>query len=559
MTKHLLASVLLCIAMSVRADSGDRRIMSYDRWAQLPGERLLEMGEHYRNVALKPDSALVCFSILANRYYEGHRSRADIERSVQALTHIAQLYTNDFYDYTKAVSYNMRAQELAEKHHCDEFIPYILMNNAIIGGLINSYSNNYEFSIDVLNDYKEVFNLSLRKKNWDALTTCFINMMLRTTFDDKESLIAQEMDVMKSAAIPDTTQNLEYARCLIDGVRAWNNQQPDSSLACFEQLLDIARKNPVPRRQALCSIIANTYRLAWYWAHHEYDKALTTLKANEQLAADYNMPLHLLDSYTNQSKCYKVLGDTVLATRYYIMYLEQKDNLINKKKLGNAQETKLLYQLYQKNEQVREMSYRQEMKNTLLAVAFGFSVVLLLLLILLYVNYRQVRERNRQLYKKSLDMIRTDEEKRLLIEKLEGDILEYAAKQNSGPKREGRPVDDTKMSDLLHRVFMVMETSDEIYSDQFSLPRLAELVGDKRNNVSEAINSQYNTNFNGLLGEYRIKEACRRINDTERYGAFTLEAIGRSVGFKSRSAFTSVFKQVIGLTPSAYQKLAKSR
>ncbi|MBP3251530.1 MAG: helix-turn-helix domain-containing protein [Prevotella sp.] len=559
MTKHLLASVLLCIAMSARADSGDRRITSYDRWAQLPSERLLKMGEHYRNVALKPDSALVCYSILANRYYEGHRSQTDIERSVMALTQIAQLYTNDFYDYSKAVSYNMRAQELAEKHNYKEYLPHILLNNAVVNGLINSYSNNYEFSEDVLNDFKKAFDLSLKQENWDVLITSFINMMLRTTFNNKESFIEREMDIVKHADIPKATPYLAYARCLIDGVRAMDSHKQDSALVYFQAALDIAQQNPVPRRRAQACIIANDYLLVLQWGNAAYNEALVTLKTNEKLATDYDMPFHLLDSYKNLSSCYKVIGNQTAATKYYIMYLEEKDNLINKKKLRNAQEARLLYQLHQKNEEMRELGYRQEMKNKLLTAALIFSVVLLVMLVLLYINYRQVRERNKQLYRKSLEAIRTDEEKRLLIEKLEGDILKYSQKKKDESERESRLVDDTKMSDLLHRVFMVMETSDEIFSDQFSLPRLAELVGAKRNNVSEAINNQYNTNFYGLLNEYRIKEACRRINDTAHFGALTIEAIGQSVGFKSRSTFTTVFKQVVGLTPSAYQKMAKSR
>ena len=99
-----------------------------------------------------------------------------------------------------------------------------------------------------------------------------------------------------------------------------------------------------------------------------------------------------------------------------------------------------------------------------------------------------------------------------------------------------------------------METCDEVFTTDFTLPRLAELAGDTRNNVSEAINQRYQTNFNGLLNEYRIKEACRRINDTEHYGHLTIEAIGQSVGFKSNSNFVSNFKKITGLTPSAYRK-----
>jgi len=55
----------------------------------------------------------------------------------------------------------------------------------------------------------------------------------------------------------------------------------------------------------------------------------------------------------------------------------------------------------------------------------------------------------------------------------------------------------------------------------------------------------------------RIKEACRRLNDRANYDPFTIEAIGQSVGFSSRSAFSKAFKQITGLTPGACRRQSK--
>jgi AraC-like DNA-binding protein len=84
------------------------------------------------------------------------------------------------------------------------------------------------------------------------------------------------------------------------------------------------------------------------------------------------------------------------------------------------------------------------------------------------------------------------------------------------------------------------------------------MVKTKRNYVSQVINEKYDNNFNHLLNEYRIKESCRRMNDTDNYGNYTIESIALSVGFKSRSNFISTFKRFTGLTPSAYLKIAKN-
>ena len=111
--------------------------------------------------------------------------------------------------------------------------------------------------------------------------------------------------------------------------------------------------------------------------------------------------------------------------------------------------------------------------------------------------------------------------------------------------------------DLMHRVFLVLEKSDEVLKPNFTLDRLAELVDANPTYVSYVINEKRQCNFNVLLNEYRIKEACRRMNDYKQYGHLTIEGIAASVGIKSRTNFSANFKKITGLTPSEYQRLAR--
>ncbi len=85
------------------------------------------------------------------------------------------------------------------------------------------------------------------------------------------------------------------------------------------------------------------------------------------------------------------------------------------------------------------------------------------------------------------------------------------------------------------------------------------MVGAKYWEVSQTINDVFQKNFARVVAEYRIKEACRRISDREQYGQLTIEAIAQSVGFRSRTSFSKVFKDFTGLTPTMYKKIADSR
>jgi AraC-like DNA-binding protein len=532
----------------------DMAISLYDDWDQLTSERLMQIGENYRNEMLKPDSALLCFSIVANRYYQGQQSIGDIDCAIEAMTHIAWLYLQDFYDYPKAVSYNLRAQELAQKHQRYDYMPYILDNSANIRELTGAFDQNQDFDQEALNIHKQAFAMALRQENWRALYASFINLAMRTSFIGREGLIEKELNVIKDLHPDEMVTHFKFARCLADGIQAKYNHWLDSAILCFIRLQDYSSEFTNHREQATSRIIANDFLFLCYSEKGDHEKALATAKANESLAKQSNLQLHLLDAYMNQAGIYEFLNDEEMAEHYRMLYLESEVEMLTSHRLGSANEAKFLYELNQKNEEVREIAYREQMKNRMFWGALIFATLLLALLVLLFINYRKVQKQNRQLYNKSLEMIRADEEKRELIDRLQENS---DAEPQDQDKRKSSSMDEDKMSDLLHRVFLVMETSDEIYSPEFSLPRLSELVGDKRNNVSEVINQRYKTNFNGLLNEYRIKEACRRINDTAKYGNLTIEAIGQSVGFKSRSAFSTIFKQVVGLTPSAYMRQAR--
>jgi AraC-like DNA-binding protein len=153
-------------------------------------------------------------------------------------------------------------------------------------------------------------------------------------------------------------------------------------------------------------------------------------------------------------------------------------------------------------------------------------------------------------------MLRAEEEERRMRRQLQ-DKEVLAADADGDVKYKSSLLTDEDKEQLLARIIQVMDTSDEIFSPDFSLERLAMLSGSKYKYVSQVINEYYEQNFNNFLNSYRIKEACKRMSDLENYGNYTIEAISESVGFKSRSTFVASFKRITGLTPSQYQRMAR--
>ncbi|MEG2666540.1 MAG: helix-turn-helix domain-containing protein, partial [Bacteroidales bacterium] len=76
--------------------------------------------------------------------------------------------------------------------------------------------------------------------------------------------------------------------------------------------------------------------------------------------------------------------------------------------------------------------------------------------------------------------------------------------------------------------------------------------------VSYTINNTFGKNFRSFINDYRIKEACRILAE-EDMQKYAIESIAIMVGFKSKSAFNTIFKEVTGVTPSFYIKSVSQR
>jgi AraC-like DNA-binding protein len=65
------------------------------------------------------------------------------------------------------------------------------------------------------------------------------------------------------------------------------------------------------------------------------------------------------------------------------------------------------------------------------------------------------------------------------------------------------------------------------------------------------INHHGGTNFLSFVNAYRIEAVIKRIHDGEFY-QHTFYGMARRCGFKNKSTFYKVFRDVTGITPKVY-------
>ena len=98
---------------------------------------------------------------------------------------------------------------------------------------------------------------------------------------------------------------------------------------------------------------------------------------------------------------------------------------------------------------------------------------------------------------------------------------------------------------------------EKLYLDEaLTIHSLATILKTNSKYLSQLINTEFNKNFVVYVNEFRVEEAKRLLLNKENM-YLTIEAIGYESGFKSKSAFNSVFKKNTGQTPSSFLKKRK--
>lgn len=254
------------------------------------------------------------------------------------------------------------------------------------------------------------------------------------------------------------------------------------------------------------------------------------------------------------------------ADKYRERSIQLKDTLTNYRQLASVNETEFRQQLKAMDKQMADIRHHHQQLQTISVMIFIVAIVVIAFLFVVFHKNKQLRRSNRSLYEKNVAVLKAEEDERRMRKKYEEQlqqVMQTATNQEQTEenilKYKNSTLTDNDKQALLSRIIHIIENNEEIFSPDFSVERLAQLAESKYKYVSQVIHETYDCNFNTFINDYRIKEACKRISDVERFGKLTIEAISNSVGFKSRSSFVTSFKRVTGLTPSEYQRQAQKR
>ena len=534
----------------------------YRQLGDTPSDELYKTGRGFLEEN-KLDEAMVCFSIVGNRYSP---NMTDEEKRLCAYSlnnagGISQLRSN----YSIAFSYFKKAIQIA-----DEPIYQAYNNIAGIYLFYNDYKNARQY-------LTQAFDISLEQKNWESLSNSLQNLIfLGWKMDSLASLQPQIERYRSVDSIPPSLSG--YTIGIADGTIAASKGQYREAIRIFSGVI-----NTDSTILSANHFVYNTplYIAKCYMALKDYPLAMQYLKTVEEEMRridDYYMLMYV---YNLQIECCQQDGNAEGARKAKYDLLNLKDSINTVEELEKIKNIEFFDEVDKYEKQVVELSHQKNTRTRVAIISCLALLVVALLFIVAIIQNRRLRESNKELYRKTDELVRQADSEKLqrtaykkkidgLIEKiasLQGTIntlrsaslpassTPIAEEPTTAPAASSPLPDD--QSAIVERIYQQLDDVDFICQPDLTVERLAQAIGIHDRYVSQVINESTNKNFNTLLNEYRIREACKRLTDFDTYGQMTNETIAEGLGYKSRSHFIRTFKKMTGLTPSQYQKIAR--
>lgn len=300
------------------------------------------------------------------------------------------------------------------------------------------------------------------------------------------------------------------------------------------------------------------------------DSALHYLLATNRTARELNITALYLSSLRDLADHYAAT-DPGRSAAYRTRYTHLADSCYNRRDFDRLKTRQFTHALDAGRERISRLETLQAEKETrirgqlwLIAVIVLGLITAVTLLVVVYRKKKALDASYGELYlssRRALDAEAANERKCRAYEEeiaaLQAAMTAVSTeKADDPPQRYCRSSLDRERKEQLAAAIRRMADNGALLNPELTLQKMADELGTNRQYVSQVLNEIYGKNFTDFINGHRVGEACRRIADIDTYGNYTMEGIGRSVGFRSQSTFFAAFKKATGLTPSVYRKMA---
>lgn len=308
-----------------------------------------------------------------------------------------------------------------------------------------------------------------------------------------------------------------------------------------------------------CSALQHIYIA--YDKMHMADSAYVYMKRCERIAGENGILWRFPNLFNTLSGYYRRHGDEATADSYRARYLEIRDSLTDEREFDAVRNIQFQHEAAKVADRIDTLQRQKEERDSVirrheitLAGVLSSLLVVTLLLVVIYRQKRRLMDSYRRLYDMNRSFESQIDNMKIRMQTQEADS--NAVDDGSGKYSTSNLKNSTRR-ELAAKIEDAMERQRVFCNPDFSLDQFSELLDSNTAYVSRTINETYDRNFSSFVNEYRVRMARELLSDPA-YDKYTVKSIGEKVGFKSQSSFTSVFRKATGLTPSVYQKMART-
>jgi AraC-like DNA-binding protein len=124
---------------------------------------------------------------------------------------------------------------------------------------------------------------------------------------------------------------------------------------------------------------------------------------------------------------------------------------------------------------------------------------------------------------------------------------------NTAPGYKNSGLNDQSATLLFQKLEQHMQQSQPFLNEDLNLATLASELNITPNQLSQVINQKSSSNFFNYVNGYRVQAVKQRLKDPA-FAHYAILAIAYDCGFRSKSVFNKIFKEMENITPSQYQR-----
>lgn len=460
------------------------------------------------------DSAAAFYYTVARQYSEELPVR-DIRRCAIASVNLGYILLGWEMNPTAAYPWLMKADSISKLHGFNDIRTSVTSN---LGRMYLDY-NNYPKAAQYL---QQALSEVMVQKTDRYFGMSLVDFTAAALFGQEQLLRGKFAEEVIGYDLDGNMPLARYARSLQRAIARFKaNDTAGAARIMMEsrQWIDIDSERDL--YYVMHAIITGKFLIA----AGNYQQAAAILKdevASAQAEGYYNL---LEKCYSMLIECARHDGDNQAAERYRYQALEIRDSLFSAARFDAVKD-------FEKSTAIEELrgqgeaDIRATRRRFITVTVCCVALLILAFLIWLYAGRRRKNK------------------------------VTPASASTRIPRPDETPDETTRL--LWERISRLVEESDAVFSPDFSIETLAESVGSRPKAVSQAINQVGGKNFNTFIGAVRVRKACELLTDPKKMKTITIESVAESVGYKSRTYFSKVFKDITGQTPSQFARNASN-